>query len=349
MFCKDNNYPDSHLQCPVKLISEIISFLSIIFSTFIILVTKFRINSTLVTDLIIQIMISEVVDGICILFEIIRDYYGKRYFENFNTLYFYCFSQIYLSVFSCLWTLTASFFISLRIYDIAIKRNQIFKYKFWNKLTPIISICIPAILSFIIWAIQVVNQSIFIKNTSENIYNIKSKSHHFKHMYCWVEGGLNIMVVILVFLLIFANFYLSVIRSYRVLSKISKEVNSPEIANRKGIKEKINMINQIKKSLVFYPLVSGIIWGAYFIFQLITRIGTAKYGLLSVIYCILISTRQPIYACLFLFTQPKMKEFCLKTLKCEFSKKKERVSLLVNNMDVNSNVLPDKDERDSLI
>lgn len=343
MFCNEEKFNGPHLPCPIRAITEVLSFLSIIFSIFITAVTKLRVKPSLINELIIQIMLSEILDGICILMQIVEDYYGGRYFEIFVETYFYCFSQIFLSVFSCLWTLTASFFISLRIYDISIKRNQIFNNKFFQKFTSILSICIPLILSFFIWFIQVLRQSSKIKNDyKEKFYNPTAPNkNHFKHMYCFVEDGVSYAVIVIVFLLIAANFYFSVIKSYKVISKISKDIDNAEAVDRNTIKAKAKVINEIKKSLLYYPLTSGIIWVVYFVFQIVIIGYKGKeYTLLSWIYCILITVRQPIYACLFLFTQPKMKEYCIKTLKCDFGdKKKAKIDYLINDVEDNSNLM----------
>ena len=172
MFWDPNNYTESRLKCSVKLVSEILSFCSLIFSVFIVVTSFLYLKMTLFNKLILQIIISKIIDGISILLEVVRDSYGINYFEKYNSIKFFCFSQIYLSLFSCLWTLTASFFISLRLYDMTVKRNKIFHKKLLEKITPLISIAFSMILSFIICCIQVSSQSKGRKNLSKGeFYN----------------------------------------------------------------------------------------------------------------------------------------------------------------------------------
>ena len=203
---------------------------------------------TLFNKLILQIIISEIIDGISILLEIVRDSYGINYFEKYNSIKFFCFTQIYLSLFSCLWTLTASFFISLRLYDMTVKRNKIFHKKLLEKITPLISIAFSMILSFIIWSIQVSSQSKGRKNLSkEEFYNPERRTQNYKLMYCWVNNDLNIVISILVFILVAANIYFSLIKSMIFVNKVKRNMEENESVVDK---KRINDIKIIKKSYI---------------------------------------------------------------------------------------------------
>ena len=193
MFChrKDEDINNT-LPCWIKYISEIVSFLSIIFSIIVITITYKRAKLNVINKLIIQIFMSEIVDGINILLVIFDDVQGSKYFENIIAKTFICFSQIYISLFSCLWTLSASFFISLRIYDIMVKKNAIFKNKILEKYVLFLSIGIPAIISYFFWLIQVFSQSSKNKNLSKELFYQKQHSYnHFRHMYCWFDKEIN--------------------------------------------------------------------------------------------------------------------------------------------------------------
>jgi len=112
MFCQRKDDDESTLSCSTKLLSEIISFLSIIFSGMIIYVTAKYTKLNIVNHLILQILISEIIDGVDILLVIFEDAQWPRTYENYCSRRGICFSQIFLSLFVCLWTLIASFFIS---------------------------------------------------------------------------------------------------------------------------------------------------------------------------------------------------------------------------------------------
>jgi hypothetical protein len=147
MFCSSDNDGTS-LKCSIKVISEFISFISIIFTTIVVIITKKKTRMNIINKLIVQILISEIIDGITILLVIIDDAQGDKTFENYNNRTYVCFTQIYFSIFSCFWTLCASFFISLRIYDIMIKKGRIFKNKFLEKYVLFFSVIIPAFISY---------------------------------------------------------------------------------------------------------------------------------------------------------------------------------------------------------
>ena len=68
---------------------------------------------------------SELLDGINIALAIVIDSFGKFTFENYPKRMGFCITQIFLGVFSCLWNLFSSLFISIRIYDRMQNKNKI--------------------------------------------------------------------------------------------------------------------------------------------------------------------------------------------------------------------------------
>ena len=155
MFCEEPKNPDMEISCSLNWIYEIISLFSLICSIFVVYATIKNIKMNLMHKLILQIIISEMLDEINILLSIVSDMEGRLRFENYDFRMYSCYTQIYLSVFSCLWTLTASLFISIKLYDIIINKNKIFKTdSFLNKYVNLISISAPLIISYIFWVIS---------------------------------------------------------------------------------------------------------------------------------------------------------------------------------------------------
>ena len=101
MFCYRKGDP-STVSCESKLVSELISLFSIIFSGIVIYVTAKYTKLNIVKHLILQILISEIIDGVDILLVIIEDAQWPRTFENYFTRRGICFTQIFLSIFVCL-------------------------------------------------------------------------------------------------------------------------------------------------------------------------------------------------------------------------------------------------------
>ena len=250
MFCELNEEEKSiRLDCNIKKVSEIFSFFSIIFSSLVIYITAKKTKLNIINKLILQILISEILDGINILLVIIDDAQGHSKFENYNKKNYVCFTQIYISLFSCLWTLSASFFISLRIYDIIIKKNALFKKKFMEKYVLIISAGVPAVIAYIFWITQVFSQSKKVKDLSKDLYYQKYHSHsHFRHMYCWFDEDRNYAIFSLVFLIFI--FLCGLIFNEILIIRLLKldTYTNVEIDKRQKDEIKISLTNDINNN-----------------------------------------------------------------------------------------------------
>ena len=72
MFCHQED-KDASLSCELKWVYEIISFVSLICSIFVVYVTVKKIKMNIIHKLIVQIIVSEIIDEINILLSIISD------------------------------------------------------------------------------------------------------------------------------------------------------------------------------------------------------------------------------------------------------------------------------------
>ena len=346
MFCSSDNDGTS-LKCSIKVISEFISFISIIFTTIVVIITKKKTRMNIINKLIVQILISEIIDGITILLVIIDDAQGDKTFENYNNRTYVCFTQIYFSIFSCFWTLCASFFISLRIYDIMIKKGRIFKNKFLEKYVLFFSVIIPAFISYFFWLGQVISQANKIKDVNQKGFYQKYHSHsHFRHMYCWVDSDRNYAIFSIVIVLIGANVYFSIIKGTTFLNKVSGELkDEDEEFQMQSVKRKISDMEHIKKSLWIYPLTSGILWTIFFIIQILFN-EVERRGFLSWIYCILISIRQGIYTFIFVYTQKDIKYQFMKFILCKNRTHKtlRNTKGIINELKSEGKIIPDDEK-----
>ena len=335
MFC-DNKYSDNNLSCQKKLFSEIISIISLFFSLFIIYISVKKVKMNITNKLILQIIISEVLDGINIILAIVFDAFKGYTFENYPNRMGICLTQIYLGVFSCLWNLFSSFFISLRIFDRMENKNKIFKNKFIYEYTTTMSYGIPCIISYIFWTIQVLNQSNTLKKKSYYDFyeSSKNKNDFFRYMYCWVNSWNNKILFGLCIIIIIANFYFYIFKSAIFIKKVSNEIEEKEDSGRKSIQNKIKKINQMKMSLILYPVVSGTIWLLYFILQIFAdyanndksiMYGFMRNGIGSWILVILISLRQFIFTFLFFWTQGGLKKYAYNYITCQNKNKKRNI------------------------
>ena len=141
------------------------------------------------------------------------------------------------------------------------------------------------------------------------------------------------MLFCLCIILIAANFYFSIFKSVIFIKKVSDEIEEKEDSGRKSIQNKMKKINQMMWSLILYPVVSGIIWLFYFIFQIWAGYGNEpnasdklknfiRNGIGSWILIIIISFRQFIFTLLFFLTQGSLKKYAYNYITCKNAKKK---------------------------
>ena len=317
MFCKRKD--SSGLSCSIKLVSEIISIISIIFSALVIYTTGRYTKLNVVNKLVLQILISEVIDGFTILLVIADDIQWPRIYENYYSRRGVCFTQIFLSLFVCLWTLTASFFISLRIYDMTVKKSILFKKKIMKKVH-LISIIVPLFISFWFWVGQTVYQ--VEENTTFDIFYAKrSGRSRFKHLYCWYEKNVNYFIFAIVLALIISSVYFS-IKGITVMKSIKNKLSEElEIEESSMVSKRKEKVEHIIKTMWLYPITSAVLWILYFILQIIFFFLLKEVFILSMIYCIITSVRQLIYTLVLLFTQKNIKKEFTKTLFCQRKKK----------------------------
>ena len=319
MFCEEPDNPDMEISCSFKLIYEIISFLSLLLSGFVVYATYKNIKMNLMHNLILQIIISEIVDELNILLGIIGDIRGKLIFENYEFRMHACYLQIFLSVFSCLWTLISSLFISIKIYDI-INKNRIFsRNNFLNKYIVLITVSVPLLISYLFWVIHTVlrTDSLYLENVYVN--KIYTKTQLIKLVFCWLNKPLSIALACIVALLILGNLYFSVFKGYRFLKNFKETI----LEQNEEENPRVKSINKIQGILFLYPIIACIIWIAFFLFIFLFyfsyREHTSKGW--SVAFCVFMSIRQMIYTSVYFLSQKKLREYTKLFFTCQTCKK----------------------------
>jgi len=319
MFCEEPVNPDMEISCSLKLIYEIISFISLLSSGFVVYATYKNIRVNLFHKLILQIIISEIVDEINILLGIIGDLRGKLIFENYEFRMHTCYLQIFLSVFSCLWTLVASLFISLKIYDIIIKKRIFTRNNFLNKYIVLITISVPLLISYLFWVIHTISRidSLYLENVYVNkIYN---KTQLIKLVFCWINKPLSIALACIVALLILGNLYFSFFKGYRFLENFKETI----LEQNEEENPRVKSINKIQRILFLYPIIACIIWITFFLFIFLFyfsyREHTSKGW--SVAFCVFMSIRQMIYTLVYFLSQKKLRDYTKLFFTCQTCKK----------------------------
>ena len=333
MFCYRKGDP-STVSCESKLVSELISLFSIIFSGIVIYVTAKYTKLNIVKHLILQILISEIIDGVDILLVIIEDAQWPRTFENYFTRRGICFTQIFLSLFVCLWTLISAFFISFRIYDIT-KNNTIFKKKLMKNIHYFVAL-FSFLISFCFWVGQILFQAKQLEYSLDYLYQVSRTHRHFRHMHCWFEKDTNYVIFSIVLILIGFSIFFS-IKGILVLKNIKNKITEElefDDSNSKFLNKKKSDIAKIIRTLWIYPVISAILWIIFFIFQIVSYYTINRF--LSLVYVITISVRQPIYTIVFLLTQKTIKKEFINFVTFKTCKKRKNRSVINPINQINS-------------
>ena len=342
MFCHEEANTVS-LPCSLKWIYEITSFISLIVSLILVSITIIKIKMNLIHKLVLQIIISEIIDEINILLGIISDSFGKLSFENYDSRMYVCNTQMFLSTFSCLWTLTASLFISLKLYDLIINKNRIFnENKFTNKHATFISISVPLIVSYILWTTHIIRREpayaldLMYKN------KIQMKVQKIRLVFCWISEEVSIALACIVGLLIFGNLYFSIFRGFFFLKKMKDKIITQDDDENLKENKKLKNINQIQGILFLYPLISCIIWIIFFLFIFLfyfsyrdiycdktTNTDCEKPNdVIPIVFCVFMAFRQIIYILVYFFSQKNLRKYTLSCLKCKICRRNKYSSVI---------------------
>ena len=336
MFCHELR--SGALPCSMKWVYEIISIISLICSCFVVHITIKEIKMNLIHHLIIEIIISEIIDEISIILEIFNDSRGKHNFENYDFRMYFCYSQIFLEVFSCLWTLTASLLIALKLYDIIVNKNRIFKYNsFMSKNAHFISIAVPLILSYIFWAIHLGLRANFWDLDGMYVNKVESGTQSARMIFCWLNKGLSIPLAVIAFLLILGNLYFSVFKGFFFLKNVKENMLLQDDEERPVVSKRIKNITEMQAILFLYPIISSAIWLIFFLFIFLFFLPNNSGNIgWSWVFCIFMSIRQTIYISVYFFSQKKLRLYTLSLLCCKRCKKfkyKGKIFTKINKLD----------------
>ena len=339
MFCRD---VDTQMTCRESMLQEILSIISFICSLFVIIISCKKLKKNLMNILIIQILISEMIDEVNILLSIIADAQGNINFQNYHGRMIVCYSQIFIAVFSCLWTLTASFFISLKLYDIIINKNKIFSEgSVMSKYTPLFTIAGSAVISYIIWFIQVLKQasSFSFDETYDKEKHRNKPPKNFKMGFCWVDIYLSITLSILATSLIFGSFYFSIVKGCCFIKQTKEKLQGNNVGRRANVRKKINNMNQIQTTLFLYPTVACLLWAFFFILKLFFDLSkeNKRNTVFSWFFSVFISVRQIIYTLVCFLTQPKLKEYAWEVITCKTCKRRKKGKIRISKDLLNNN------------
>ena len=325
MLCEEPDNPNMEISCFLKGIYEIISFISLLCSIFVVIITIKKIKMNIVDILVLQIIISEILDELNILLGIIADSKGKLIFENYEFRMYICYIQLYLAIFSCLWTLVASLFISIKLFDIINNKNRIFNgNNFFSKNIILITISIPLIISYILWSIYCIMRNSYLRLDNMYANKIQKGTQTIKLVFCWLNKPLSITLACIVALLIIGNLYFSIFKGCCFLIEIKN--NLLELNDENSIiLRQIKKINETQWILFLYPLIACFIWIIFFLFIFLFYFGYREHTSKgwSIVFCVFMSFRQTIYTLVYFLSQKKLRNYTKLFFSCKTCKKNE--------------------------
>ena len=151
-------------------------------------------------------------------------------------------------------------------------------------------------------------------------------------MHCWYETNVSYAIFAIALCLIVGNIFFSV-KGILVMRNI--KVNLTEELDLSGsidVSRKKSEVESVIRTLWIYPVTSAVLWLLFIILQIFFD-NEFKGTALSIIYVILISVRQPIYALVFLFTQRNIKKVFINFFLCKNKKKdKSKINPLIKSV-----------------
>ena len=105
----------------------------------------------------------------------------------------------------------------------------------------------------------------------------------------------------------------------------SRRQEEEEIEINKPANKQIKFLDEIQWILFLYPVISCVIWIAFFLFMFLygQRYFEKRHDGVSVFFCIFMSIRQIIYTFLYFWSQKKLREFSILFFTCKTCKKEK--------------------------
>ena len=211
-----------------------------------------KLDTTIANQFIIQLTIAEMINNLNSFISIFYNSIGTKQ-EKYSERMRVCYSQMFTVLFSNFYTLSSSFLIAFRIYDVLHNNSRIFKKPKNVLKAKLFSLYISVILSYVIWMVQM---SIFQTYKYSSIF-------YFKIVACWVGFEMDIVVVILYILFILAISFFCIksiifIKDYK--ERLAENDEPLYEEEDEGNEEQIKKIKAVQKKVIMYPLTTLILF-----------------------------------------------------------------------------------------
>ena len=280
------------------------------------IIKKKKLDKVIANQFIIQLTISEMINNLNSFFIIVFNSIGTKQ-EKYSERMRVCYSQMFTGLFSNFYTLSSSFLIAFRIYDVLYNNSKIFKKPNNVRKAKLFSFYVSVLLSYVIWMIQM---SKFQTYKYSSVF-------YFKIISCSVGFEMDIVVIILYILFILAISFFS-IKSIIFMKQFKErlaENDEPlyEEEDVEGNEDQIKKAKKIQKHLILFPLITFILFTMLVIEKLLAL--TIKNGTESqktviiicyVLYVISSVLRGIIFVLVYLFTHDFFREVFIELICC---------------------------------
>lgn len=291
-----------------------ISFLSSL--SVLLIIYSNNLNTQISNQFIVHITFSEMLNSITILSSIVMDIIGRKE-EKYNERMRICNAQVFTGLFCNFYTLSSSFLVAYRIYDLLLNNSITFKHSYRVKIAKLLSLYGCLLVSYILWLIQM-NLQDYEQTTTQSL----------KVLLCWVGDYPDLIVIGIYCLFLIVICYLC-FKGACFITKYANAISQDNILTEEpseSTNADIEKIKGIQKRLILFPVSTIIIFAMIITHRFIARIAKGNEFLTTItfiLYTIPTSLRGFIFAIVYLGAQQIVKKSVADIFCCRVCQKKQ--------------------------
>ena len=291
-----------------------LSFLSSL-SILLIIYSK-NLNSQISNQFIVHITFSEMLNSITILSSFVMDKIGNKE-EKYTERMRICNTQVFTGLFANFYTLSSSFLIAFRIYDLLLNNALTFKHSYHVKIAKLLSFYGCLLTSYILWLIQM-NLQNYEQTTTKSL----------KVLSCWV-GDYPDLIVIGIYVLFLIIILYFCIKGSSFITKYANQISQDDSLSgdiNESNNADIEKVKAIQKRLIIFPVSTIIIFSLIISHRIIARAAKGDELLTNItfiLYTISTSLRGFIFAIVYLGAQQIVKKSIVDIFCCRICKRKQ--------------------------
>ena len=260
---------------------------------------------------ILHITFSEMLNSITILSSILMHIIGTKE-EKYTERMRVCYTQIFTGLFANFYTLSSSFLIAFRIYDLLLNNSLIFKETNNVRIAKLVLFYGSLLISYIFWVIQLNLQN--YEQTSTKLLKVLS---------CWVSDYPDLIVIVIYIVLLTVICYFCA-KGSCFITRYANTINQDNTNETET--EEIEKVKAIQRRLIFFPISCIIIFALIIAHRFIVRVAKGDEFLTTItfiLYTIPTSLRGFIFAIVYFGALQRIKQSFVDIFCCKICKKKK--------------------------